>query len=157
MALQKKGGSFVLKIFDTFSYCSIQLIYLLSYLYEDVCITKPLPSRPANSEKYIICNNFRMVGNIHVLLEQIFKKFNYIKTNKLTSIFKNPISNLFIDKIKEINSIYGQSQIENIISILNNIKDTTRNEKQEQLKKSYIGKCVKWCTKNNLPINPSFS
>jgi hypothetical protein len=98
-----------------------------------------------------------MVGNIHVLLEQIFKKFNYIKTNKLTSIFKNPISNLFIDKIKEINSIYGQSQIENIISILNNIKDTTRNEKQEQLKKSYIGKCVKWCTKNNLPINPSFS
>jgi hypothetical protein len=97
-----------------------------------------------------------MVSNINVLLEQIFKKFNYIKTNKLTSIFKTPISNLFIDKIKEINSIYGQSQIENIISILNNIKDSTRHEKQEQLKKSYIGKCVKWCSKNNLPISSSF-
>jgi 23S rRNA U2552 (ribose-2'-O)-methylase RlmE/FtsJ len=157
MALQKKGGSFVLKIFDTFSYCSIQLIYLLTYLYEDVCITKPLPSRPANSEKYIICNNFRMVSNLNVLLEQIFKNFSKIKTNKLTSIFNIPISNLFIDKIKEINSIYGQSQIENIISILNNIKDTTRYEKQEQLKKSYLGKCVKWCSKNNLPINSCYS
>ena len=156
MVLQKKGGSFVLKIFDTFSYCSIQLIYLLTYLYEDVCITKPLPSRPANSEKYIICNNFKMVPNINGLIEQIFKKFNDIKTKQLTSIFNIPISNLFIDKIKEINSIYGQSQIENIISILNNIKDNSRHEKQEQLKKSYLGKCVKWCSKNNLPLNNGF-
>ena len=156
MVLQKKGGSFVLKIFDTFSYCSIQLIYLLTYLYEDVCITKPLPSRPANSEKYIICNNFKMVPNINGLIEQIFKKFNDIKTKQLTSIFNIPISNLFIDKIKEINSIYGQSQIENIISILNNIKDNSRHEKQEQLKKSYLGKCVKWCSKNNLPLNSGF-
>jgi len=157
MVLQKKGGTFVLKIFDTFSYCSIQLIYLLTYLYEDVCITKPLPSRPANSEKYIICNNFKMVGNLNILIEQIFKNFTQIKTNKLTSIFNTPISNLFIDKMKEINSIYGQCQIENIISILNNIKDSTRHEKQDQLKKSYLGKCVKWCSKNNLPINPGFS
>ena len=156
MVLQKKGGSFVLKIFDTFSYCSIQLIYLLTYLYEDVCITKPLPSRPANSEKYIICNNFKMVPNINGLIEQIFKKFNDIKTKQLTSIFNIPISNLFIDKIKEINSIYGQSQIENIISILNNIKDNSLHEKQEQLKKSYLGKCVKWCSKNNLPLNSGF-
>jgi len=157
MVLQKKGGSFVLKIFDTFSHCSIQLIYLLTYLYEDVCITKPLPSRPANSEKYIICNNFKMVSNLPSLIEQILKNFTLIKTNKLTSIFNNPISNLFIDKIKEINSIYGQSQIENIVSILNNIKDNTRHEKQEQLKKSYLGKCVKWCSKNNLPVNSCFS
>jgi 23S rRNA U2552 (ribose-2'-O)-methylase RlmE/FtsJ len=157
MALQKKGGSFVLKMFDTFSYCSIQLIYLLTYLYEDVCITKPLPSRPANSEKYIICNHFKMVSNLNELLEQVFTKFHLITTNNLTSIFNIPISNVFIDKIKEINSIYGQSQIENIISILNNIKDNNRNEKQEQMKKSHLGKCIKWCNKNNLPMNDCFS
>jgi len=156
MALQKKGGTFVLKIFDTFSVCSIQMIYLLTYLYEDVCITKPLPSRPANSEKYIICNNFKMVSNLDELLIQIFKKFHLIKTNQLTSIFSIPMSNVFIDKIKEINSIYGQSQIENIVSILNNIKDNSRNEKQDQIKKSYIAKCVKWCTKNNLPIHDCY-
>ncbi len=98
-----------------------------------------------------------MVGNLNILIEQIFKNFTQIKTNKLTSIFNTPISNLFIDKMKEINSIYGQCQIENIISILNNIKDSTRHEKQDQLKKSYLGKCVKWCSKNNLPINPGFS
>ena len=58
--------------------------------------------------------------------------------------------------LKEINSIYGQSQIENIVSILNNIKDNSRNEKQDQIKKSYIAKCVKWCTKNNLPIHDCY-
>jgi 23S rRNA U2552 (ribose-2'-O)-methylase RlmE/FtsJ len=156
MALQKKGGSFVLKIFDTFSSCSIQMIYLLTYLYEDVCITKPLPSRPANSEKYIICNHFKMVSNLDELLGQIFKHFHLIKSNQLTSILNIPISNIFLDKIKEINSIYGQCQIENIMSILNNIKDNSRNEKQEQIKKSYISKCVKWCSKNNLPMNDCY-
>jgi 23S rRNA U2552 (ribose-2'-O)-methylase RlmE/FtsJ len=59
--MQKKGGHFVLKVFDTFSSSMIELMYLLTYLYEEVSITKPLTSRPANSEKYILCTKFKMV------------------------------------------------------------------------------------------------
>lgn len=157
MILQKKGGTFVLKLFDTFSLCSVQILYLLTYLYEDVSITKPLPSRPANSEKYIICTNFRMVPNLNELFETIIQGFPLIKTNQLTSIFSTPMSNTFMDKIKEINSIFGQSQIENIMGILTHITDDGKYEKQEQIKKSHLGKCVKWCKKNNLPIYDSYN
>jgi len=97
-----------------------------------------------------------MVHNLDKLIGQIFKNFHLIKTNQITSILDIPISNVFVDKIKEINSIYGQSQIENIMSILNNIKDNSRNEKQEQIKKSFISKCTKWCAKNNLPMNDCY-
>jgi 23S rRNA U2552 (ribose-2'-O)-methylase RlmE/FtsJ len=157
MILQKKGGSFILKMFDTFSSLSIEILYLLCYLYENVYITKPLPSRPANSERYIVCNNFKMVHNLNSLIENIFNKFYLIKTNNVVSIMNTPISNCFIEKIKEVNAIFGQSQIENIMNIINYIKDTSRNEKQELYKKSYLNKCIKWCKKYNLPINDQYN
>ena len=152
MVMQKKGGSFVLKVFDTFSYCSVELLYLLTYLYEEVNITKPLPSRPANSEKYIVCTNFRMVPNLNILIKNVIDNYSLIKTHQLSSILNVSISNHFLDKIKEINSIFGQTQIENILSILTHIMDDTKYDKQEQIKKSHLGKCIKWCKKNNLPI-----
>jgi 23S rRNA U2552 (ribose-2'-O)-methylase RlmE/FtsJ len=152
MVMQKKGGSFVLKVFDTFSSLSVELLYLLTYLYENVSITKPLPSRPANSERYIVCINFKMVHNIDVLIQNILTRFHLIKTNNLTSILNVSLSNTFIDKIKEVNSIFGQAQIENILSILTHIIDKNKLERQEQLKKTHIMKCIKWCKKNNLPI-----
>ena len=58
---------------------------------------------------------------------------------------------------KEVNAIFGQSQIENIMNIINYIKDTSRNEKQELYKKSYLNKCIKWCKKYNLPINDQYN
>lgn len=157
IVLQKKGGSFVLKVFDTFSSLSIQILYLLCYLYENVYITKPLPSRPANSEKYIVCINFKMVSNIDKLIQNIFNKFYLIKQNNITSIINNQISNSFLEKIKEINAIFGQCQIENIMNILTFIQDKNKNEKQELFKKSYLNKCVKWCKKYNLPINEIYN
>jgi 23S rRNA U2552 (ribose-2'-O)-methylase RlmE/FtsJ len=56
--MQKRGGSFVLKIFDIFMQHSIDLIYILSTFYEKVYIIKPQTSRYANSEKYIVCKGF---------------------------------------------------------------------------------------------------
>ena len=55
VTLQKKNGSFILKIFDVFKYISVELLFLLSNCYENVYIYKPFTSRIANSEKYIIC------------------------------------------------------------------------------------------------------
>ena len=150
--LQKKGGSFVLKMFDTFSSLSIEILYLLSYLYETVYITKPLSSRPANSEKYIVCINFKMVQNIDILIQNIFEKFYLIKQTNIKSIINSEISNCFLDKIKEINAIFGQLQIENIMNTLTFIHDKHKIEKQELYKKSYLTKCVKWCKKYNVPI-----
>ena len=58
IVLQKKGGSFVLKVFDCFSNVMVELLYLLCYLYDEVSIMKPCTSRSANSEKYIVCKRF---------------------------------------------------------------------------------------------------
>ena len=93
-----------------------------------------------------------MVHNINALIQNVLTNFHLIKTNKVSSILNVSISNTFIDKIKEINSIFGQAQIENILSILTHIIDKNKLERQEQLKKAHIIKCIKWCKKNNLPM-----
>ena len=63
ITMQKKGGHFVLKIFDIFSKLTIDILYILTRVYSEVYITKPFTSRLANSEKYIVCKNFLLDDN----------------------------------------------------------------------------------------------
>jgi hypothetical protein len=55
----RKGGDFFCKIFDTFTPFLHDLLYLLSQVFDKMAIVKPLTSRPANSERYIMCMGLR--------------------------------------------------------------------------------------------------
>tara|TARA_Y100000992_G_scaffold302444_2_gene276644 strand:+ start:202 stop:1653 length:1452 start_codon:yes stop_codon:yes gene_type:complete len=121
--IQKEGGTFILKIFDIFKYKTVEVIYFLSLFYETIYIYKPCTSRVANSEKYLICKKFK---NIDVnLYDKIFYNFNNIfsNTSNYYSIFNFSLPKNFLYKIKEINAIYGQQQLENINSTLNIIRE----------------------------------
>ena len=150
--MQKAGGSFVLKVFDTFSSASVEMLYLLSYLYEEVYIMKPSTSRPANSEKYVVCLNFRNVPNLSKIKEKLLAIFQQVQYNGLKSFILMPTNITFMDKIKEVNSIFGQVQIESIINTLNYITNGNNQDVYDN-KKTHIGKCIKWCQKNKMPIN----
>lgn len=153
ISIQKKGGSFILKVFDTYSSLSIELLYLLNYLYSEIYIIKPYTSRPANSEKYVVCLNFKMVDNIDTIIHRMIDKFDKIDTNKITKLLNIDICNYFLDKIKEINSIFGQSQNEHIQNILNIMYDNNKTINIDNVKKNHIFKCIKWCKKFKMPIN----
>ena len=55
LAILRTNGSFVCKLFDILTPFSVGLIYLMYLCFEKVTIHKPNSSRPANSERYIIC------------------------------------------------------------------------------------------------------
>ncbi|XP_054724834.1 cap-specific mRNA (nucleoside-2'-O-)-methyltransferase 1-like [Uloborus diversus] len=55
LSVLRTGGHFVCKLFDLFTPFSVGLVYLMYHAFEKVCIFKPNTSRPANSERYIIC------------------------------------------------------------------------------------------------------
>jgi hypothetical protein len=133
----------------------MELIYILSYFYQEIIVTKPSPSRPANSEKYFVCLNYQIKPNSKKIIQKLIDNYIYIQSNKITNIIHAPLSNHFLDKMREINSIFGQSQVENILAILSFVydKNNTNIEQLEKLKKTYINKCIKWCKKYNLPIN----
>ena len=140
LVMQKQGGHFVLKIFDIFEECTIDILYLLNTFYEKVIVMKPYTSRYANSEKYIICKNFKYdnISDLHPKFIGILTFFNGFDFDKyvIHSILDVPIQNYYINSINEMNAILGHQQIENI---LNTIKIITHKDKKQE--KLYNLKC----------------
>jgi len=145
IVVQKKGGTFIIKLYDIFTYLSVDIMYLLSSLYENVSIMKPQSSRTANSEKYIICEGFKL-KDTKIMLP--FIESIYLNENNILRLFNVEIPSIFINKLEEYNSIFGQQQMENIMSTLNLIHIQNKDSsKLENLKKNNMLKSLKWCEK----------
>jgi len=151
ISMQSTGGNFVLKVFDIFSNATVDVLYLLSSLYKEVYIMKPKTSRYANSEKYVICKGFNLNSTFN---KKIIYKFhdNFHNLNSelnIETFFNFKHDRAYLTRVEEINAIFGENQIENIISTLNLIMNKS-TEKNENLKKANIQKCVQWCEKHNI-------
>lgn len=152
--LQKKGGSFVLKIFDCFMSHTIDLLYILSSFYEKVYMSKPLTSRYANSEKYIVCKGFLCSETtpFYNRFKRVFE--NLINTEYNIKRFLNvPISSYFLKKVEEYNSILGQQQIECIYQTIIFMENKHKLDKLDNIVKTNIEKCINWCIKYGIPYN----
>ena len=150
IVMQKVGGSFVLKVFDSFHRLTLEVIYLLCIFYSEVYMFKPCTSREANSEKYLICRGFRDISNRKEILGLLMRNFDKMSTHKLDSIFSLELNSFFMSKMQEINAIFGQQQIMNILNTLNLIRDNVcqNKEKMMKMKQTNIKKCIQWCEQN---------
>lgn len=54
-----EGGTFVIKIYDTFTYFTISLIYILFNMFESLTIMKPFSTRPHSGSRYIVCQKLK--------------------------------------------------------------------------------------------------
>ena len=149
ISMQKYQGHFILKMFDTFTQGSIDILYMLNLLYENIYIMKPHTSRYGNSERYIICKNF-LVKDVTPFFHRFIEIYHKLNTSQtINRILNIDIPYYFITKLEEYNAILGQQQIETISATLS-IIENPRNEKLEQIKKNNIKNCIQWCQKNHL-------
>jgi len=161
ITMQSNNGTFILKIFDMFENSTLEILYLLSCFYDKVIICKPKTSRSANSEKYIVCKNFKYsnTNEISKKFINILKFFENLDFDSYTiySILDIPILSYYKTNLLEINASFGHCQIDNI---LNTIKIITQKDKKyekiQHLKSNNIQKCMNWCINNNIPYNKYF-
>ena len=152
--MQKQKGFFIIKFFDIFYKPTCDMIFFLSFFYEKIYIMKPNTSRFANSEKYIICKNFRDKTDKQELIHVFKPIIHKIKEcSYITQFLDINLPNIFVSKIEEINSILGQQQLEYILTTLQLLESNTNSDKLEQLKQNNIQKCTTWCTKFNIPYH----
>jgi 23S rRNA U2552 (ribose-2'-O)-methylase RlmE/FtsJ len=151
LCLQRKGGKFVLKIFDCFMAHTVDLLYILSAFYKNVYITKPKTSRYANSEKYVVCEGF-LFDNSSLFFPQLRLCLDNAVRNILTiqRFLTIPIPINFTNRIEEYNAIVGQQQLENIHQTLLLIQ-ANKNDKLEHLIQTNVKKCISWCVAHNVP------
>ena len=106
LKVQKEGGTFVLKIFETFTEVTVKMIEILKRYYEQVILIKPLLSRPSNSEKYLICLNYSPSKNLKHLdkLYDTIKQANKDSNLYLTDIFPEYNIDPQLDLIMKLSS-----------------------------------------------------
>ncbi len=140
--IQKKGGSMVIKIFETYTDVTAKIISILVSLYEKVFLIKPMTSIPSQTERYIICNGFKLSDTSGVL-----KKLDKIQD----IIDKNPklkLCDLFMDyeidfklkirliKINQLTSNMVFKSLGEIVNFINNqdyYGDTYEKYRAEQI------------------------
>jgi 23S rRNA U2552 (ribose-2'-O)-methylase RlmE/FtsJ len=99
LSIQAKGGSFVLKVFETFTHTTIKLIYLLASFYDECYLYKPFFSRATNSEKYIICKGFKHNEVDKTTIKKLLDVLKKCETKEfINDIFPN-----FIIKDEDLN------------------------------------------------------
>lgn len=156
VCLQKKGGSFILKIFDAFYTHTMDMLMLLTSMYKRVYMTKPLTSRIGNSEKYIVCKGFLHENTLAFgdILRTTFRDVLACPEDKfVVELLNIPKSVFFQSRLEEFNSIFGQQQIENIHYTISLIEKNVKTEKINMLIKNNISKCVNWCMKYKVPYH----
>ena len=162
ITMQKKGGVFILKMFDIFNKATLDLIFLLSVLYENANVCKPNTSRTANSEKYIVCQNF-LPETSDIYINKFIKSLEYLNNNEnkiITSILDTDISYRFKNVIEELNITLAHKQIDNILTTIKLIENRDRRNESRRndknlinIKQNNVKQCIEWCIENNIPYN----
>ena len=150
--IQKINGTFIIKFFDFFNNITIKLLYLIYMHYEKFDIYKPLTSRPANSEKYIIARNFKGIdNNILSSLQNIIINWNNSYTN--FDIDGINIDNKFYNIIKEYNINFVNNQIKYIDRTLYYINNKIDKEEYKNIITKQVHNAIRWVKEHNLEMN----
>ena len=157
---QSNNGTCLIKINNIFHKPIIDILYILSSVYEKVYIIKPTTSNIMSFDKYIVCKNFilnenkkEIYKNYYFKLAQIINTYLQNNNNNISSIIDCEIPLYFINKIDDINIIIGQQQLESIDQVIITLKNKNKEDKIENIKKSNIQKSVTWCEKFKIPHN----
>lgn len=165
--VQDKGGCFILKIYDVYYNITLQLILLLKLFYEKVSIVKPHTSRPASSEKYLVCEGFKGITDAQL---DILKKTLHEWVGKLTvwngldkSTFRESV---FIFDLKEesmeafrkelagFNKGISDAQIARInkgLDLAQKLRITP--EAVHEVKKKQRDIAIEWCKDYDMPYD----
>ena len=155
---QQTYGISIIKIDDIFYKIIVDVIYILSSLFEQVTIIKPQVSNILNSDRFIVCKNFEYSSHLtnieRKINDIIYKLDNQMDYTKIAySILSNYIPYYFINKLEETNIVLGQQQLETYDKLINIIKNKNKEDKIETLKRNNIQKCILWCEKYKIPHN----
>ena len=146
---QDDNGVAIIKVNYLFHRPILDVVYILSSMYEKVYIVKPNTSNAMSQEKYIVCLN--------KIPNQELYNTNYdvlsSKSNKrLYSLVDHNLPISFINKINDINVILGERQLEYLDKALTIMSSANKYDVVNDTITKNIQKSVSLCEKLGLPF-----
>jgi hypothetical protein len=149
LLLQKKGGNFLLKLYDCFCESTITILHILSNNYRSLHFIKPLTSRPANSERYLLCVDFHGSMNDHdvSVLENIIAQKPDIghAAPDINTLYNIVMYNLYYT-IRQVH------YIQRTINYINFFKKQSEDTVMNSILEKHVNKSRKWCVKYEIPV-----
>jgi hypothetical protein len=133
---QSKNGITIIKIGNIFHKVVLDIIFLLTSLFEKVYIIKPNTSNIFSNEKFIVCKFFEpSFPENNIYIDNLKKILLRVPNKSLFSLIEGDLPYHFLNKIEEVNAIIGEQQLEAMDYALNIMKNKNKEEKIETLKK----------------------
>ncbi|XP_023480642.1 cap-specific mRNA (nucleoside-2'-O-)-methyltransferase 1 isoform X3 [Equus caballus] len=161
LSIVRTGGHFICKTFDLFTPFSVGLIYLLYCCFERVCLFKPITSRPANSERYVVCKGLKVgIDDVRDYLFSVNIKLNQLRNTDSDVNLVVPLDVIkgdheFTDYMIRSNESHCSLQIKALAKIHAFVQDTTLSEpRQAEIRKE----CLRlWGIPDQARVAPSSS
>ncbi|XP_078062784.1 cap-specific mRNA (nucleoside-2'-O-)-methyltransferase 1-like, partial [Mustelus asterias] len=134
LSVIRTGGHFVCKTFDLFTPFSVGLIYILHLCFERVSLFKPVTSRPANSERYVVCRGMRSgTEPVREYLFTVNLKLNVLSNGQQDVSCVVPLdilkSDIAFDKhMRQSNERHAAAQVKALAKIHAFIRNPNLNE-----------------------------
>lgn len=139
LLIVRTDGHFVVKLFDLFTPFSVGLIYLMMRSFHQISIHKPNTSRPANSERYLICKYKREdccdITNHLFKVNEILWAMGEFGEEDVTHLVPLEIlksDTEFVDYITLSNNILGKRQLTGLRKIAAYCSDADLMETRQQ-------------------------
>lgn len=151
------NSNIIIKIEHSIYKPIIDLIYFLSSLFDKVYIIKPNTTNITSFEKYIVCKGFifndSKSENYKLNYYKLLVFLKKLDQKKIVSIVGQKLPYYFVNKLDDINIIFGQQQLDFLDQIITILKSKNKEDKIDAIKKSNIQKSVNWCEKYRIPCN----
>lgn len=139
-----------------FNHQTISMMSLLKHCFKSIHIIKPLTSRPANSEKYLMCCGYKVTkgrDQIAFLKDIIMRR---AASPRKRDVYKQTDLSL-LQQIVHYNIYYTSRQvyyIQKTIDLINSFDATQpslRHKRFDDTLMTNFKKCQKWCQKYEIP------
>lgn len=153
----QKSDSCVIVLDHLFLKPIVEIIFLLSSVFAKTFLVKPSISNPSTFEKFLVCQNFQLTGmKTENLKTKIHEAISSVEANpslNISSILSCELPVYFLNKVEDINVVFGQNQIDILHQIINLANSKSKDEKIDNLQKHGIQKSCQWCEKFDVPYN----
>ena len=141
-------GNCIINISNLNSKLNIDLIFLLTSLFDKCFILKPNISDVNQFNLYIVCKNF---NNNNFNYSNQLLNINLESNMNSLLLFSHPV--YFLNKLNDISIILGQQHLEFLFQIIYVLSNNSFDDKKNVLIKNAIEKCTIWCEKNKISYN----
>jgi hypothetical protein len=147
----KKGGIFILKMFDFYEKATVDLLYLLSCHFSEWTLYKPAMSRPCNPEQYFIGKGF--TGCAEETSDVMRLWCSMLDNNQpVDSLFKSEVPADFNRILNDLRTHSFNRQTEYLEKVFFMIEKNDNGLIQNYLKKNEKTS-LDWCLRFKVPIS----